>query len=273
MARLEVATEFGELRVVGARDEIVRAAVELACADAARAGHGIERLRFEGTDAWFKREVLFGKSRVRWGLKALVLRAQLPRVAEYHHLHWLAERLFQTPSPLAAGVFVRRGFPVRQFLITEHVAGSMPFESWFDGAPSGERVAVIDEVAREAARMHALGFVHHDLFTRNLLVVPQDQARRAFFLDAWAGGPPPQMRGAAYDVACFLLESGTRLQLSEADRFVDVYVEERVAQGRPVKREEFVAHAARERGRLIDRLESRPAERRGRAVPRRDALG
>jgi len=251
----------------------MRAAVELACADALRGGRGIERLRFAGTEAWFKREVLFGKSRVRWGLKALVLRAQLPRVAEYHHLHWLAQRLFQTPSPLAAGVFARCGFPERQFLITEHVADSVPFDIWLAGAPSGERLTVIDEVARETARMHALGFVHHDLFTRNLLVVPQDQARRVFFLDTWAGGPPPQMRGAAYDVACFLLESGTQFQRSDADRFVDVYVEERAAQGRPVRRDEFVARAARERGRLIDRLESRPAERRGRDVPRRDAFG
>jgi tRNA A-37 threonylcarbamoyl transferase component Bud32 len=273
LARLEVATEFGALRIVGARDDVVRAAVELVCADAARGGRGIERLPFAGTDAWFKREVLFGKARARWGLKALVLRTRLPRVAEYHHLRWLAERLFLTPRPLAAGVFARRGFPTRQFLITEHVAGSTPFETWLAEAQSSERIAVVDEVAREAARMHALGFVHHDLFTRNLLVVPKEHARRVFFLDAWAGGPPPQLRGSSYDVACFLLESGTRFARGETVRFVDVYVEERAAQGRPVKRNEFVARAVRERNRLIDRLESRPAELRGRALPRRDAFG
>lgn len=245
----------------------MRAAVALACDDAARDGRGIERVAFAGTDAWFKREVLFGKARVRWGLKALVFRAKVPRVAEYYHLSWLTERLFQTALPLAAGVFVRAGFPVRQFVITEHVADSTPFEAWFATAASDERGAVLDEIAREAARMHSIGFVHHDLFTRNLLVVPASHLRRVFFLDAWAGGPPPQLRGAAYDIACFLFDADTQFTRVEIERFLALYVEERAAQGRAVRRAEFVARVARERDQLVQRARSRPADRRGRAVP------
>lgn len=260
------------LRVVGWREDVMRAAITLACRDAARGSAGVERIAFAGTEAWFKREVLFGKSRVRWGLKSLVLRAKLPRVAEYYNLSWLNERLFQTALPLAAGVFVRAGFPTRQFLITAHVTDSIPFETWFATATKDERTAVLDEVARETARMHALGFVHHDLYARNLLVVPRTDARRVFFLDAWAGGPPPQMRGASYDLACFLLDADTRFTRGEIDNFIEVYVEERAAQNRPIRREEFLARTIRNRARLIDRLEARPAERRGSAVPHRDAL-
>jgi hypothetical protein len=250
---LHVATEKGALHVVGRQSEMMRAAAELALEDARRGGSGIERLEIGGTQAWFKRSAFRGKSRLRWALKRLVLRSSLPRVNEYHNSWWLRERLFRTPLPLAAGGFVVRGVPVRQFLITEDVAGANTLEEFLRSTSGAEREAVLDEVAREAARMHAIGFVHHDLYPRNLLVAPRGELQRVVFLDAWAGGPGPQVRGAAYDLACLFLRAPETLEAPELERFLLLYASERAAQGRAIEYGSFVARVKLQRSRLAQR--------------------
>lgn len=266
MAKLEFATRRGRLVVYGWRDDVMRAAAELAIADRDGGGGGLERRAFAGFDAWFKRSDLAGKSRLRWAAKR-AFGAKLPRVAEYYNLSWLTERLFETPLPLAAGEFLEGGLPVRQFLVTQHVPDAPELGAFLADRGRDGRAAVLDELAREVARMHALGFVHHDLYTRNILVRPAEAPRRLVFLDAWAGGPPPQWRGAAYDLAALCLYGDTELEPDEFARFVERYVEERARQARPVDRVRLVDRMRRERRALVARLRKRPAEQRGRALP------
>lgn len=250
----------------GWRDDLMRAAAELAISDRERGGSGLERHEFQGFDAWFKRSQLVGKTRWRWAVKR-ALGARLPRIAEYYNHSWLMERLFETPLPLAAGEFLEHGLPVRQFLISEHVQNAITLEDFLAQGGRGDRKPVLEELAREAARMHALGFVHHDLYPRNILVRKDAASRRLVFLDAWAGGPPPQWRGAAYDLACLFLHADTELEGDELDRFVDRYVSERTVQTRRVDKTALIARMSRARRALIERLRKRPAEQRGRALP------
>lgn len=250
----------------------MRAAADLLVRDHESGGSGIERRAFAGYEAWFKRSVLAGRARLRWAAKR-ALGAKLPRVAEYYNHSWLIERLFEAPLPLAAGEIVRRGLPVRQFLLSEHVPDAPTLEALLADRGHSHRAAVLDELAREIARMHALGFVHHDLYPRNVLVRPPEHPRRLVFLDAWAGGPPPQGRGAAYDLACLWLHADTELERDEYERFLARYVAERATHGRPVQGRTLLPRALWIRRTLIARLAARPAERRGRALPDPDWLG
>ncbi|MDZ4772529.1 MAG: lipopolysaccharide kinase InaA family protein [Planctomycetota bacterium] len=263
MVKLELATGRGRLVVYGWRDDLMRSAVELALTDV---DSGLERRHFCGFDAWFKRSTLTGKARLRWGFKR-VCGVKLPRVAEYYNHSWLIERLFEAPLPLAAGEFIERGMPTRQFLISEHVPNAITLEEFLIDRDRRDRVDVLNELSRETARMHALGFTHHDLYPRNILVRDDTLPRRLVFLDAWAGGPPPQWRGAAYDLACLCLHADSELTLLEFDDFLDRYTSERTAQARPVERDVLRERIIRARLALVSRLRKRPAEQRGRSVP------
>ena len=266
MARLELSTPRGRLVVFGWQTDVMQKAAELALADLERAGSGMEQIEFAGRAVWFKRSGFRGKAQARWALKR-ACGAKLPRVAEYYNHSWLTERLFETPLPLAAGELLSRGLPIREFLISAHVPDAITLEEFLGQRAAGDRECVLDELARETARMHALGFVHHDLYSRNILVRRTGNPRRLVFLDAWAGGPPPQWRGAAYDMACLFLHADTEWIGAEVSRFVARYALERAAQSRPVDPQRLMTSARRARNRLIARLQKRPAERRGRALP------
>lgn len=244
----------------------MRSAVELVLADHERQGAGLERVRLCGFDAWFKRSPLVGRARLRWGVKRALGR-KLPRVAEYYNHSWLIERLFEAPLPLAAGELLVQGLPVRQFLLSEHVPDATTLEDVLTRVDHPSRAVLLEELARETARMHALGFVHHDLYPRNVLVRGPGHTRRLMVLDAWAGGPPPQWRDAAYDLGCLWLHADTDWSAGEIACFVDRYVTERAVQARPVERDALLARACRARERLIARLVARPYERRGRGLP------
>jgi tRNA A-37 threonylcarbamoyl transferase component Bud32 len=186
---------------------------------------------------------------------------------EHDNLLWLARHSFQVPVPLAAGVFVRGGLPLRQFLITQDVPESVTLESCLRNGRRPDRADVLDEPARETARMHALGFVHHDLYARNVLVLPESHARRVAFVDAWAGGPAPQLRSDAYDLACFFLRADRDLTAAEVQRFVELYATERQARGRPIDARAVLERAKQLRARLVRRLIARPHELRGEPAP------
>ena len=210
----------------GSRPDIAEAVVEIASTAARERRKGIERLRVGGEDAILKCSPMHGKSALRWAAKRWFLRTPLPRISEYENLRWLATRLFATPVPLAAGGVFRAGIPRWQFLVTRFVPDSVPFETWFPSATSAQRTEVLDEIAREVARMHALRFVHHDLWPRNLLVVPRESGSRVVFLDAWAGGPGWGLRGVGYDVRCFESGMAARWSAEEASRWRAVYATE-----------------------------------------------
>ncbi len=232
--------------------------------DHASGGSGIERIEVGGLRAWFKRSILRGSSRWRWALR------RVPRMREHDNLRWLADRSFQVPTPLAAGALVRGGLPLRQFLITQDVPDATTLESFVRTGPRTDRANVLDELAKETARMHALGFVHHDLYPRNVLVLPAHHSRRVAFVDAWAGGPPPQLRSSAYDLACLFLRADRELTGAEVKRFLDVYATERSAQGRSIDARSILEDAKHIRARLIRRLIARPHELRGEPAPSLD---
>ncbi|MBL8857460.1 MAG: hypothetical protein JNL28_03010 [Planctomycetes bacterium] len=269
MARLELATPNGRLIVYGWQSDVMNAAAELALAEHVRGVAGLDRIEFAGRSVWFKRSVLRGKSRARWALKR-AFGAKLPRVAEYYNHSWLTERLFETPLPLAAGELLARGVPQMEFLISAHVPDAITLETFLADRRHAHRAAVLDELARETARMHALGFVHHDLYPRNILVRETGTPRRLVFLDAWAGGPPPQLRGAPYDLACLFLHADTEWTGIEVSEFVARYAEERAAQGRPIDAQSVMNSVRGARSRLVARLRKRPAEQRGRSLPGAD---
>jgi tRNA A-37 threonylcarbamoyl transferase component Bud32 len=251
----------GRLHVVGARADLIEAVTELVLHDHELGGSGIERIEIGGERAWFKRSALRGSSRWRWAMR------RVPRVREHDNLLWLSHHALQAPVPLAAGSLVRGGLPLRQFLITRDVPDATTLESFLRGGPRPDRADVLDELARETARMHALGFVHHDLYPRNVLVLPARDAHRIAFVDAWAGGPPPQLRPAVYDLACLFLRADRELGAEEVQRFVDVYAAQRGALGRPVAARSILGDAKRIRARLIRRLIARPHELRGEPIP------
>jgi tRNA A-37 threonylcarbamoyl transferase component Bud32 len=272
LVRLE--TPAGRLFVVGAEPGRLEAVSSLVLRelgrnvirdphDAAkpRTHVGIERIDFAGTPAWFKRSFLRGRSRWRWSMR------RVPRLREHDNLIWLARHSFQVPVPLAAGVLVRSGLPLWQFLITQDMTDVVTLESCLREGARTDRAELLDELARETARMHALGFVHHDLYPRNVLVRPAGQAHRIAFVDAWAGGPAPQLRSAEYDLACFFLRADRELEADEVQRFVDVYASERAARGRPVDARTVLERAKHIRTRLVRRLVARPHELRGETAP------
>ena len=265
MARLEHRTARGLLVVSGADEESCRAAAALAerALEAGETRESIDEVLVLGRRAWWKRGWLRGAARLRHARIA-------PREREHANLLWLRERLFRTPSPIASGVVRAHGLPCFQFLLTEDVAGATTLESFLGAAVASERDLVLDELAREVARMHALRFLHHDLYPRNVLVGPAATSGRVLFLDAWAGGPAPNLRGPAYDLACLLLRGEETLGAAGRARFLDLYVGEREAQERPVARARLEAAIRRERSALIARLERRPHELRGRALPAAD---
>jgi len=212
-----------------ARAELLAPALELARERRATLQEPSAPAEFAGTRAWYKHDRLGGKTRWRYALKRLFLQP-LPRFAEYSNLEWLRARAFFAPRPLAAGCLFQGGLPSYQFLISERVEPAVTLAEFLARRDDPLRESVIEEVAREVARLHALHFVHRDLYARNLLVQRDGLAGRVFLLDCWAGGPLPGLRGTAYDLRCFLDDAGALLDAGERERFLELYAEERAAQ-------------------------------------------
>ena len=219
-----------------------------------------EETVLSGVRVVFKAGPLRGKAAWRHGLRG-VFGIQAPRLAEFENLAWLRARLFRAPRPVAAGALWTRGTLRYQFLATEKVDAA-PLDRWFE-EPHEDRARVLSTIARETARLHALAFVHRDLYLRNLLW--NDEG--LWFLDAWRGGARPGLRGPATDLACFLLQGTEVLDEDEIERFLRDYFAERERQGRPAEPSAFLESVAKERARLRRRLERRPEERRGAPLP------
>lgn len=266
MASARQRLSAGELRLVARDDELLDAALEHAARAAATSEHAAGEVALAGRRAWLKGSPLRGKARLRHALRAHVLRRPLPRVGEYGNLRWLAQRLFRVPDALAAGVLWRAGAPAYQLLVTGLVEGALDLRAHL-AARGALEPELLDELAGEVARMHALGFVHRDLYPRNLLVTPAPGPRRLVFVDAWRGGARTQLRGPAYDLGCLMLHAPELLSRDERRRFLDGYVAARARQGRPVAREPLLAAVERERRALRARLARRPDLLRGRPLP------
>lgn len=158
-------------------------------------------MEWQGLRCWYKHDRWRPKTRWRYVLKRL-LGMQLPRRAEFANLEWLRARCFLAAQPLVVGEWSRAGVPHYGFLITRQVERAATIDQGWAQRSALERESLLVELARELARMHALRFVHRDMYARNLLV-RQDQGQgRIVFLDCWAGGPGWNWRSAHYDLEC-----------------------------------------------------------------------
>ena len=262
MAQLDLSTEVGRL-IVRARDEdLAAAALEPALAaflEGRSVGLSVELC---GRPGWLKGGPPRGSAALRYGLRWRLARRAPPRGREYANLSWLEARLFRVAAPLACG-WILRGARLRfQFLVTALSEDARPLESILDESTPSERAGLVDELARESARMHALSFVHRDLYLRNVLVLPAHvgpgDPRRLVFIDAWRGGPHHVGRGPAYDLGCLMLEGASVLTREEQARFVHGYLEERSGQGKPARAQSLLRSAERARASLLARARREP---------------
>ncbi len=228
---------------------------------ALRGESGHRRMVLLGRPAHLKFGPLRGKSSLRHGARQLLLKAPPPRLREFENLAWLRRNGFGAPRPLVGGAWFRGALPHFQFLATEHVEA--PTLAEVAARPADPRLApALRELGFEVARLHARGFVHRDLFPRNLLVGERGGAPLIHFLDAWRGGHGPGLRGPAYDLACFFLDGAALFDREGQELFLGAYLAERVVLRKPAG-ERFLAAVTRQRRALVRRVEGR----RGRGSP------
>jgi tRNA A-37 threonylcarbamoyl transferase component Bud32 len=217
----------------------------LVCAGAERIA--AERMTIEGVDLYFKGTPFPRRARLRHALRSRVLRRPLPRLCEATNLGWLRAHDFGAPEPLAAGALWKGNLPRYQFLATRWEQDGEPLRGVLASASPAQRDALTTSLARDIARLHALRFVHRDLYPRNLLVGTVAGRYRPIYLDAWRGGARAQLRGATWDLACLFLEGTSLWSLDEQAEFFANYVETRRAHGRAISARRLLADVARER--------------------------
>ena len=239
-----------------------RAVIELALAGEPRVG----AIEIGGARVFVKASALRGSAARRHALRKRLAGLPLPRVREYENLRWLRARIFQAPRPLAAAVLWRGGLPRFQVLMLEELSGVANLDHVLPGESPAERLALARELGSEVGRMHSLGFIHRDLFPRNLLVLSPENPRRIVFVDAWRAAPGASLRGPAYDLGCLFLEGAELWSEEEQQSLLDAYAASRKAQGRPAK-PRLLHSARRERARLLARLIAEPRRLGGAAPP------
>ncbi len=265
MKRLSITTDVGRLDLALAHVDHLQAARELAVAHGAGRTKFAGPVRFMDRDAWLKSSFLSGRARLRHGALRMFARAPAARMREAWNASWLEARLFQVPHPLAAGS-LGGAAPRWQFLVSEFVAGTA-LDVVLRASEEMERALLLRELAQETARMHALHFVHRDLFWRNVLVKEANSTRRLVFIDTWRGGERLQWRTAAYDLACLFLEGPSLLRESEIHAWLAVYTHERAALGKPIAGHSLWSAANRARRSLFTRVQREPGRWRVKEAP------
>ncbi|MCK6446794.1 MAG: lipopolysaccharide kinase InaA family protein [Planctomycetes bacterium] len=259
-------TQFGRLTGVAVDEATFEALVPTLLEAFVAPGRSARELELGSRRVWLKASALRGRARLRHGLRAKLLLRPAPREREFRALNWLRERIFQAPEPLVAGTLSRFGFPSFQFLATELVPDATPLDAALASAEPPARARWLAELARETARMHALHFVHRDLFLRNVLVAPSD-VRELWFIDCWRGGDALPGRDAAWDLGCFFLEAASLCSVDEQRAFLARYVAERATQHAPVEPRGFVEHVERVRAAWLARVRREPGRWRQTTPP------
>lgn len=203
-----------------------------------------------------------------------------PAESELRHLVWLRERLFRCPAPIAAVTRLRRGVAVAQTFLSARIDGARPLDvAWSEAGARASRARWAAELGREVGRMHALRFLHADLYARNVLVAPPPDAgpgigRELAFIDAWAGGPDAWRGGRVSalerDLGCFFAEASDWMGAEHQVAVLEAYADARAANGRPVDpKGRWLGRAMRAREAELRRLRRAPARLRGRPMPDR----
>jgi hypothetical protein len=250
-------TAFGRVTVDAVDDATAQALVPELARAAAAGERTAGEVALGERRAWLKGSALRGRARWCHAVRKRIFGLALPREHERRALEWLRARLFQALRPLAAGALARGGWPTYQFLATEFVPGATPLDRALANADAATRARWIAELAREVARMHALHFVHRDLFLRNVLVAAPGP-RELWFSDCWRGGDPWPGRDEAWDLGCLMLEGASFLARAEQSAFFGRYFAELQVQGRAVDPARVLARTARVRARWLARVRREP---------------
>ncbi len=214
----------GRLTLIGpwSEDEGVRDWVAQLATNAEPEARKFQR---HGQTVYLKASALAMRPAIRHALRKLLLRRPIPRLAELHNLNWLRDHDFDCPRPLLAASHVRAGLPVFQLLATEWLSDHLTLDEIRRRSnPQAARIGsrLFELLGEQVGRMHQLGFVHRDLFARNILV-PKAGDPRVQFIDAWRGGARRQSRGPAYDLGCLFLDTADWLAREEQDAFLQAY--------------------------------------------------
>lgn len=231
---MNTAWRTGAWRVLGARElfEEARPALEES-ARGARPARGPRQLG--PYMAFFKGSPLGTRPALRHALRAAA-GLEIPRLQEFLNLDWLLAHDFQAARPLLAGVSRQGLLPRYQFLFTEFRPSEPTLCQWFPQAAPELRAALLASLARDVARMHRLGFVHRDLFARNLLAGSTRPGPTCTFLDAWRGGRRG-LRGPEHDLGCLFLDGASLFTVREQYHFLETYREECRRLGRRLPRD------------------------------------
>ncbi len=219
----------------------------------------------------------------RHRLRGIFLGAPLPALSEFRALTWLRERLFQAPQPLAA-LEVRAGFgigrvrrPIAQLLVTSTVPDAQSFRGAWDESEPAEQARLCRELGTEVGRMHALHFLHADLYPRNVLVTRatpkhDTSSRRLWFIDSWAGGPTAwrngSLRRVESDLGTWLADFEPGLMEAPLRELLTSYAQAREDNGRPVAdKTRWLASVADARRQELRKLERQRYRLRGATFP------
>jgi tRNA A-37 threonylcarbamoyl transferase component Bud32 len=170
----------------------------------------LKRYRYPG---WGASKGLLGRGTL-WGTA--------PEVREFRNLAFLREKGVAAVRPVAAASETRSLRLVAHALLTEHVTDGIDLARRLEtpGDPVREdktvRRRVAELLGRNVHRMHVEGFVHRDLFSRNVVVRVEEETPYLWFCDCRRGGPPSMRRKPLDDLAT--LDSDLRGRLSRTDR-------------------------------------------------------
>lgn len=202
------------------RDSVASELIEL-WDERRSSGAKIARRLSLGTDEFYvKASPLKPSAARRHAWRSRLFSIAPPRLAERENLAFLNRVGIPAARPFLAGVFWDRGRPVYQALATLWIPDSTSLaERLESGAFSASEAR---DLGLLASRLHAHGFVHRDLFARNLILCPE---RGWTVLDAWRGGTRRGWRGPAWDLACLLAEPGVTIPASHERALLDAYAE------------------------------------------------
>lgn len=227
--------------------------------------HGDKTARWvdmPGGRSYWKGGPLLGKASLRHAMRRWFMRQPLPRLREFDNLRWLRSHGLGAAEPLVAGAYFEGGRPRHQLLSVREVAGAVEMGQALKSGTAPERARALVVLATDLARMHALGFVHRDLFPRNVLWRASDAS--VHFIDAWRGGPGFGLRGPTYDLGCWLVFAVDLLTPDEVESFLSAYAQAREAAGSKL-RPYWTEAVRRERRAVVRRVEKQ--RRRGSDLP------
>lgn len=235
-----------------------------------------ERLSLLGQETVAKGGATSRPGARRHSARRWLIGAPPPAEAEARNLDWLGERLFRVASPVLALTVWRRGVLRGQLLLTRPVQGALQLDRAWESAR--DKPALAAELGAELGRMHALRFLHGDVYARNLLVTDAPAAegpgigRRIAFIDAWAGGPAGwrshALRPLERDLGSLFLGAAEWMEPDHQRTLLRSYLDARYENGRPVRdMDAWLAAIGRARAREFRRLEARPGRLRGQSPP------